>query len=487
MLNAEVARAWFEPRSIAVAGASLQRVTLGNVFLRRQREFGYTGRLVVLHPEAAEIEGVPCVRSLAEVDGGVDYAYVAIPGPDVPRFLAQAAGRLRVAQIIASGFREAGDAGAALEREMVRAARAADVRLVGPNCMGSYSPAGRLTMVDGAPAEPGDIGVCSQSGVAAIDVIKLGGVMGGRFSRVASVGNCADIDQVDLYEHLVADPATAVIGMYLEGLDRGAAFLNALRRAEGRKPTVVLKGGTTDAGRRSAASHTGALASDARIWQGLAAQFGLVPKTSIEGLAGSLVGFSHWLRSAAPVGRRCALVGPGGVLSVLGTDLLRGHGLDVPELGPATLERLDRLRLPPGSSVRNPIDTPVGVMQAQGGRAFGQILGIVAEAREVDWFVVHVSLQNLYSYLGDPETALEHSLAGVFEAAEQFGDIARWCLVLRTNDDPALDPVRARYRARAAARRIPTFTRLEDAAAAISDVVDWTAHRARAATGEETR
>ena len=480
-LGAEVARAWFTPRSIVVAGASVQRVTLGNIFLRRQREFEYPGHLAVLHPEAAEVEGVRCVRSLADLGNPVDYAYVVIPGREVVPFLESAAGRLRVAQVISSGFREVGAEGRALEADMVRAARAGGIRLVGPYCMGSYSPGGRLTMVDNASPEPGDIAVISQSGVAAADVIKAGGFMGGRFSQVLSVGNCADVDPVELWEHYIDDPGTRVVGMYLEGLERGRDFIAAARRAEGRLPTVILKGGMTDQGQRSVASHTGALATDRRIWGGLAAQFGLVLERSIEEFVGTLVGFSHWLDAdaARPVGRRCCLAGPGGVLSVLGTDLFRRHGLDVPALGASALERLEELRLPPGSSIKNPVDTPVGVMQAQGGRAFGEILRIVAESGEVDWLVVHVSLQNLFSYLGDPEQALENSVAGFLDVAQEFRDRMRFALVLRTNNDPALEPVRARYRARASARRIPTFMRLEDAASAIADVVAWADHAAR--------
>ncbi len=463
-------------------GASEQRTTLANVFLRRQREFGYAGRLDVLHPKANAIEGVPCVRTLAEVSGPIDYAYVAIAGAEVVRFLGAAAGRVGVAQVIASGFRETGDDGLALEAEMVRAARAGGIRLVGPNCMGSYSPAGRLTMVDGASPEPGDIGVVSQSGVASIDVIKMGGFAGGRFSQVLSVGNCADVDAVEVYEYFAGDPATRVIGMYVEGLERGAAFVEGLRSTEGRKPTVVLKGGMTDQGKRSATSHTGALASDGRIWRGLAAQFGFALASSIERFVASLVGLSLWSATTAPAGRRCALVGPGGVLSVLGTDLLRGQGLDVPELGPSTIARLGELRLPPGSSIRNPIDTPVGVMEAQGGQAFGRILQIVADAGEVDWLLVHVSLQNLYSYLGDPDTALENAIGGALDAAARSRDRTRWALVLRTNDDPALEPARARFRRLAAERRVPTFTSLELAASAVADFVRHAEH-ARAAAG----
>ncbi|MBI2494879.1 MAG: hypothetical protein HYV94_22640, partial [Candidatus Rokubacteria bacterium] len=114
---------------------------------------------------------------------------------------------------------------------------------------------------------------------------------------------------------------------------------------------------------------------------------------------------------------------------------------------------------------------------------FGHILRVVAESGAIDWFVVHVSIQNLFSYLADPETALESSIAGFLDVAHEFRERARWGLVLRTNGDPALDPVRAAYRARAAARGIPSFTRLEEAANAIAAFVSWAEHRERVEGG----
>lgn len=485
MLTAEETRAWFFPKTVLAVGASRSGASLANIFVQRQREFGYAGRLFVLHPEADEISGAPCVRDAAEIGEPVDFAYVAVPGPNVPELLARWAGQVRIAQVITSGFRETGPDGRRLEEEMVRVARAGGIRLVGPNCIGTYSPGGGLTLVDNAPPEPGDIGVASQSGVVAADVVKIGGFHGGRFSQVASIGNCADVDLVDVYEHFVADPGTRVIGLYAEDVGRGRAFLDALGRAEGRKPTVLLKGGLTERGQRSAALHTGALASDQRVWRGIAAQFGVSLTSSIEAFAHSLVGLSLWRGRGTPRGRRCCLVGPGGVMSVLGTDMFRDAGLEVPELSDETLSPLGDLRLPPGHSLRNPIDTPVGVLAARGGRAFGEILAQVARSGEVDWFVVHLSLQNLFSYLPDPDVALEHAVDGLLAAATEPGALARWCLVLRTNGDPALEEVRARHRARAAAQRLPVFTRLEDAAAAIADMVAFEEHAAR--TGEGSR
>jgi acyl-CoA synthetase (NDP forming) len=477
MLDPETARAWFYPGTILVAGVSRHGATLGNIFLRRQQELGYAGRMFVLHPDAREIEGVPCVRSIDEVGEPVDYAYVAVRGGDVPALFRQWRGRVRVAQVIASGFREVGAPGQELEAEMVRDARAEGIRLVGPNCIGTYSPGGRLTLVDGAPAEVGCIGVVSQSGVAAADTIKIGALLGARFSQVVSVGNCADVDAVDVYGYFVADPNTRIIGLYLEGLERGKDFLETAATVEGEKPTVILKGGLTEEGRRSASSHTGSLAEDHRIWRGLASQFGFLLKDSIEGFVHTLSSFFHWGVPLRDVGTRCCLVGPGGVLSVTGADQLRIAELDVPELSPQTIARLAELRLPPGHSLRNPIDTPVGVIAAQGGHAFEQILRIAASAREMDWLLVHLSIQNLFSYLDDGEKALADAMNGVLSAATDFRNGPRWALVLRTNGYPQLEPVRAAYRDKATRAGIPVFATISDAAAAIRDFVSFAAHR----------
>jgi acyl-CoA synthetase (NDP forming) len=172
---------------------------------------------------------------------------------------------VRFAQVMSSGFGEVA-AGRALERQLVEAARAAGVRILGPNCLGVYSPRGKVTFIGGASAEPGSVGVITQSGGLGVDIILRGQSRGLRYSGLVTIGNSADVGPADLVEYFLADPDTRVIGLYAEDIKDGRAFFRVLREARGAKPVVVLLGGQTGQGRHAAASHTGSLASGVEIW-----------------------------------------------------------------------------------------------------------------------------------------------------------------------------------------------------------------------------
>ncbi|HEX2316022.1 MAG TPA: acetate--CoA ligase family protein, partial [Thermomonospora sp.] len=260
----------FAPRGVAVVGASTRRPTFGNMFLGFYRAAGFAGTLVAVHPTAAEIDGVPCVPSLADAPPEVDYALVAVPAAQCPDVVRQAAG-IPFVQVMSGGFRETGEAD--LEADLVAAARRAGVRLLGPNCMGVYSPAGGQTFLGGAPGRPGRIALVSQSGGLAGEVVKVGERRGLTFSKVATVGNSADVTPAELLRYLAEDPDTSAIGLYLEDPRDGRALFEALRRTG--RPVAALVGGRSGQGRRAAASHTGGMVSDARIWPALAAQTGI--------------------------------------------------------------------------------------------------------------------------------------------------------------------------------------------------------------------
>ena len=156
-------RPLFEPKSIAVIGASTKGDALPNLFIRRLREHGYAGEIFPIHPAAQEVEGLAAYRSLAEMPRPVDYAYIAIAAAQVPPLLREGNGRVRYAHVISSGFGEV-DEGRSLQDELVAAARAGGMRLVGPNCMGMFSPRGRVSFAGVAVLESGHVGVVSQSG-----------------------------------------------------------------------------------------------------------------------------------------------------------------------------------------------------------------------------------------------------------------------------------------------------------------------------------
>ena len=186
----------------------------------------------------------------------MDYAYVAIGAERIPDLIGNAAGRLRFAHIISSGFAEV-EGGAELERRLVHEGRAAGCRILGPNCLGLYSPRGGMTFPVDAPKEMGPVGIACQSGGLTTDIIKRGQWRGLRFSGAVTIGNCADIGPADLLEFYLEDPETRVIGFYLEDVKDGRRFFDLLRTNSAQKPVVILVGGRSEHGSAAAASHTG--------------------------------------------------------------------------------------------------------------------------------------------------------------------------------------------------------------------------------------
>lgn len=252
----ETFRPLFEPRTIAVVGASATAMSAANVFIRRMREFGYSGAMYPIHPSAAAVDGLPAYRSLAATPEPIDYAYISVAAGHVPQMLARAGGRVRFAQVISSGFGEV-DEGKALQDELVAGARAGGCRVLGPNCLGMYSPRGRVTFVENGSSDLGAVGIISQSGGLGTDIVRRGQVRGLRFSGAVTVGNSADLGPNDLLEFYLADPHTKVIGVYLEAVKDGRRLFDLLKANRAQKPVVLLKGGRTRQGQLAAASHTG--------------------------------------------------------------------------------------------------------------------------------------------------------------------------------------------------------------------------------------
>ena len=368
-------RPLFEPKTVGVLGASAKGgVTLANTFIRRMKAFGFAGEIYPIHPESAEIDGFVAYKTVAATPQPIDYAFVAIGAERIAPLLAAANGNLRFAQVISSGFSEV-EGGGEVERALVEKAHAGGVRVIGPNCLGTYSPRGSLTFSDNAPREVGSIGLISQSGGLTTNMIKRGQVKGLRFSGAVTAGNCADVTPADLLEFYLADPLTKAIGCYLEDIKDGRRFFELLRA--GSKPVVLLCGGRSAQGRLAAASHTGALAGDGRVWAALCAQTSCVEVATLDEFVDALLTLQYvTLRPERPT-RRVVMFGNGGGTSVLGADFFAAHGLDVSPFEPRVRARLEELKLLPGSSVANPIDTPVATLQENNGEVARQILDIV--------------------------------------------------------------------------------------------------------------
>jgi len=458
-------RPLFEPKTVAVVGASTKGTALPNVFIRRLREHGYAGAIYPIHPSAVEIEGIAAYRSLAEAPATVDYAYIAIPAAQVPPLLNDARGRVRFAQVISSGFGEV-DEGRELQEKLVAAAHAGGMRLLGPNCMGIYSPRGRVTFAEVGTLETGRVGVLSQSGGLGTDIIRRGLNRGLRYSGLVTVGNCADIGPNDLLEFYLADAQTRVIGMYIETAGDGRRLFEILRGARAAKPVVILKGGRTRQGRAAAVSHTGSLAGDDRAWVALSKQTGCVMTDTLDEFIDALLAFQALAPQPRHPTRRVVLFGNGGGASVLAADQFARLGLEVEPFKRETVEALASLKLPPGTSITNPVDAPVGTLQQEDGRVAEKILDAIYASGRPDALVVHL---NLSAFVGRTKAEVLDNLVQVaLRVQARYPGQAHFVLVLRSDGEPVLEERKRAFRARAVALGIPVYDEIANAGRALA-------------------
>ena len=465
----------FAPKTVAVIGASSSGVTIANTFITRMRDFGYKGAIYPIHPKASKIEGLTAYPSLADMPEPADYCYIAIGAERVPEILSGAAGRVRFAQVISSGFAEVSH-GVELERSLLLAARAGGCRVLGPNCLGLYSPRGRVTFPKDPPEALGPVGVITQSGGLGTDIIMRGARRGIRFSGLVTVGNSADLGPNDLLEFYLADNQTRVVGMYIEGVKDGRRLFDVLKRNRMEKPVVILKGGRTQKGRVAAASHTGALAGDDRVWVALSKQTGCILCDTLDEFLDVLLAFQTLQPKRGKTTRQVALFGNGGGTSVLATDFFFRHGLDIDPFGDDTRQALEDLELPPGTSIANPVDAPVGTMQREEGRIAGKILDAIYARDKPDAVVMHL---NLAAFVGrGPVDPLDNLIQAAVQMQEAYPGQAHFLLVLRSSGEPALEESKQEYQARALEAGIPVFDELSNAAVALSAVSRYEALRA---------
>jgi acyl-CoA synthetase (NDP forming) len=457
----------FAPKTVAVVGASGSSATIANTFIRRMKDFGFPGQIYPIHPKADEIEDLPAYPSLAQTPEPIDYAYIAIGAVRIPDLLAAAAGRVRFAQVVSSGFAEVSE-GKDLEKKLVEMARTGGCRLLGPNCLGLYSPRGGVTFPADAPRQVGSVGIISQSGGLSTDIIKRGQWRGLRLSGLVTIGNSADLGPVDLAEFYFDDPQTKVIGLYLEDIKDGRRFFDLLRSSKATKPVVILRGGRSQQGRAAAASHTGAIAGDGQPWAALARQTGCVIVATVDEFIDVLLALQFLtLRPGRPT-KNITLFGNGGGTSVLAADTFSELGLDVSPFPEEARAALEALKLPPGTSVANPIDAPVRTMQEEEGRVASKILDIVYRLAVPDAVVMHL---NLAAFVGrgdiDP---IDNLIQAALDVQTAYPDQAHFLLALRTDGSPALEDRRRTYRQAALDIGIPVYDEIANVARALAAV-----------------
>ncbi|MFW5416842.1 acetate--CoA ligase family protein [Nocardiopsis sp. CNT-189] len=476
----------FAPRGIAVAGASAGRPSFGNMLLGQYRAAGFSGTLVAVHPEAAEVDGVPAVPSLRDVPPEVDYALVAVPARGCAQAVRDAAG-IGFVQVVSGGFAESGPEGAALEEELRAAARRSGARLLGPNCMGVYSPAGGQTFLGGAPGRPGRISLVSQSGGLAGEVVRVGERRGLRFAKVATLGNSADVTPAELVRFLAADPGTGVLGLYLEDPRDGRALAEALQACAGRLPAVALIGGRTAQGGRAAASHTGGMVRDARIWTGLAERCGLALVDGQDALIGALDFLELHAHRPAGGGPGVLVVGPSGGASVLAADVFDAAGARLEPLSGAARTALRSLGLGAGAPLGNPLEIPLGPRGRKDlARLASAAVAAESPAGALPDIVAHANVQSFATFAAPGADGGGAVRDGLLEYVSHLAALqeelpaSRVTLVLR---NPECGPPDLLDALRPAARRagVPCYTSMEAASAAIAAGKAFARARAAAA------
>lgn len=350
----------FNPSSIAIVGASNELFKSGGRFFRGLMTGGYKGGLYAVNPNEPVVFEQKSYRSVADVPGDIDLAVLAVPSRIVPQVMADCARkRVRFVIVHSAGFSELGPDGRELEREMLKYAAQSGTRVIGPNCMGMYSPAARInTIAAGAGGSdiPGPVAFVGQSGWVTENVIVMGHERGLRFSKVVSIGNQSDVTIEELIAYFGDDPETRVIGFYAEGLKHGREFLETARRVSNKKPIIAWKGGRSAGGARAASSHTGSLAGNGAIMDDVLKQCGAVIARDLDDLMDLMVGFTS---PVLPRGNKVGLLVEAGGGAVSGCDAAELLGLEIPVLSEQAQKDLVTTLtgvIPPFAAPKNPVD-----------------------------------------------------------------------------------------------------------------------------------
>ena len=370
----------FKPQAIAIIGASVKELSIGNVIIRNLQKYGYTGPIYPINPTAPEVCGIKAYKSLSEVPGEIDLAHIIIPSTLVPQAMEECGQKGVKAVIINSaGFSELGEEGAKLQGEFIATAKKYGIRLFGPNCQGIINSDPALKAYCNFTftyPEPGHISVVALSGgVGALimqGLVDLG--IGQRF--YASNGNACDVSIPEIVKYYGDDDETRAIILYTEGFSNPREFLETAREVAARKPVLAMKAGRTEQGAKAASSHTGSLAGVDIATELIFEKIGILPFSDEGEIVRAAMAFSS---QPIPGGNRVGIITNTGGPAVIATDVLVSCGLDVPKISEKSINALRTTQLPE-ASLENPID----VVATAGGSHFRGALDVLMAEEGVD-------------------------------------------------------------------------------------------------------
>lgn len=372
--------ALFNPKSIAIIGASVKELSIGNVITKNLQTYGYTGKIYPINPTAPDIRGIKAYKSLEEVPGEIDLAHIIIPAPLVPQVMEECGQKgIKAVIINSAGFSEMGEEGAQLQAEFLATARKYGIRIMGPNCQGTINSDPTLRAYCDFTftfPDPGAVSVVALSGgvggliMQALDDLGIGQRL------YASNGNACDVSIPEIIKYYGDDAKTRAIILYTEGFSNPKEFLEMARDVAAKKPLLAMKAGRTLQGAKAASSHTGSMAGVDIATELIFDKIGILPFIDEGEMVRAAMAFSS---QPIPKGNRVGIITNTGGPAVIATDVLVGCGFDVPKLSEKSIEQLKATQFPE-AAVENPID----VVATAGGPQFRAALDVLLADEDID-------------------------------------------------------------------------------------------------------
>ncbi len=394
----------FEPETIAVVGASTQKGKVGHDIFANILSGGYKGTLYPVNPKARSVLSVKCYTSITNIPDPIDLAMIILPPRAALASVQECIAKgVKGIVIVSAGFKEVGGEGADIEKQIKVLCTDAGVRLVGPNCLGVINPSPRVSLNASFSArmpEAGNVSFISQSGALCTAVLDYAADKGFGFSKFISIGNKADVDELDLLRYYHKDPDTDVVMIYMEELSRSAEeFITEVRKmTSGTNPThvIAIKSGSSAAGARAAASHTGALAGSDVIYDGLFTMSGILRCRTVNQLFDYAQAFAA---NKYPTGDRVAIVTNAGGPGIMATDMSEQSGLRLAQFSEETINELKKY-LPATANFHNPVD----VIGDAAKDRYENTLATVLADRGVDAVLIILTPQSMTDAIGTAES-----------------------------------------------------------------------------------
>jgi acyl-CoA synthetase (NDP forming) len=469
----------FYPKSLAIVGVSNDERNIGYTFLKSIRHFGFKGMLYRVNPQFTEILGHRVYSNIRDIPGSVDLALIMVPAKVVPNIVMDCLVKgVKGVEIFSSGFNETGDEeGQRLEKQIIDIAKQG-IRVIGPNCFGVYCSRSRITFLAGLdfPKRPGAVAFFSQSGGRSIEFATMAGDLAIGLSKVVSYGNACDLNEADFLEYFALDNETKIIGAYIEGVKDGKRFFDIARQIS--KPVIVWKSGLTKNGARAVASHTGSLAGEERVWEGFFRQSGAIRVKSLYEVMDTVISLLYLPRNT---GRRVAIIGGGGGLSVTAADACSQAGLEVPLLDLQSQRKIKSFLPSAGTSNKNPLDFGAPVTSPI---TLERLMTVAAEAPNIDTIIVIQGVSRIYSMMSrfsrSPKQAINDILDTPLKIKQQFGKPVIVILPPGQSNVKAVtwEKKRRNIRNYYLDAGIPTFPSLDRATKAVTRLIQYYERRA---------